>query len=169
MNNSNILFALAFALLFLFACGGSTENANQEPPAAEIEESATSYEVEVGSLSTLADHYFALKNALVASRADTAQAIAQHWAETGEAEAAWKTVAENSDLEAQRKAFEAITEAAYVKLKEAPDGKVYVQYCPMAFEGKGAKWLSQEEAVRNPYFGDEMLKCGSVEEVLGKR
>ena len=42
-------------------------------------------------------------------------------------------------------------------------GKLYYQYCPMAFNNKGAYWLSNEEAIRNPYFGDKMLKCGLVE------
>jgi Cu(I)/Ag(I) efflux system membrane fusion protein len=36
----------------------------------------------------------------------------------------------------------------------------------MAFNDKGAYWLSDKEAIRNPYFGDKMLTCGSVEETL---
>jgi Cu(I)/Ag(I) efflux system membrane fusion protein len=44
--------------------------------------------------------------------------------------------------------------------------KVYNQYCPMADNNKGAYWLSKEEQVFNPYFGDAMLKCGSVKQVI---
>lgn len=45
-------------------------------------------------------------------------------------------------------------------------GTYYVQHCPMAFNDEGADWISAEEAIRNPYFGDRMLKCGLVEQVL---
>ncbi|AEE51342.1 efflux RND transporter periplasmic adaptor subunit [Haliscomenobacter hydrossis] len=45
-------------------------------------------------------------------------------------------------------------------------GAIYVQHCPMAFNNRGADWLSGEEKVLNPYFGDEMLNCGFVKENL---
>lgn len=44
--------------------------------------------------------------------------------------------------------------------------KVYQQFCPMVNSDKGAFWLSAEEEIMNPYFGDSMLKCGSVEEII---
>ena len=44
--------------------------------------------------------------------------------------------------------------------------KVYVQYCPMANDDTGGYWLSEEEDILNPYFGDEMLRCGEVERSL---
>jgi len=43
---------------------------------------------------------------------------------------------------------------------------VYTQFCPMADNDKGAYWLSKEEEIFNPYFGDAMLSCGSVEQVI---
>jgi hypothetical protein len=36
----------------------------------------------------------------------------------------------------------------------------------MAFDNRGAHWLSDESTIKNPYFGDKMLTCGSVEEVV---
>ena len=42
----------------------------------------------------------------------------------------------------------------------------YLQFCPMANDGKGAFWLSQESKVKNPYYGKSMLTCGSVKETL---
>jgi len=36
----------------------------------------------------------------------------------------------------------------------------------MANNDKGAFWLSDDEQVLNPYFGDMMLKCGTVEQVI---
>jgi Cu(I)/Ag(I) efflux system membrane fusion protein len=44
--------------------------------------------------------------------------------------------------------------------------KVYHQFCPMADKNKGAYWLSKEEKVINPYFGDAMLTCGEVKQVI---
>ena len=36
----------------------------------------------------------------------------------------------------------------------------------MAGNDKGAYWLSKESKIKNPYFGDEMLTCGSVKETI---
>jgi Cu(I)/Ag(I) efflux system membrane fusion protein len=36
----------------------------------------------------------------------------------------------------------------------------------MAFENKGARWLQQDEEVRNPYFGAAMFRCGEVEKQI---
>lgn len=44
--------------------------------------------------------------------------------------------------------------------------KVFVEFCPMANNDKGAYWLSKEEKILNPYFGDDMLSCGSVKQVI---
>lgn len=44
--------------------------------------------------------------------------------------------------------------------------KLYVQFCPMADNDKGAYWLSRAEKVINPYFGSAMLTCGEVKQVI---
>ena len=44
--------------------------------------------------------------------------------------------------------------------------KVYLQYCPMADDDKGAYWLSGERQVLNPYFGTAMLTCGEVKQII---
>jgi Cu(I)/Ag(I) efflux system membrane fusion protein len=38
----------------------------------------------------------------------------------------------------------------------------------MAFDFDGAEWLSDSDQIRNPYFGDKMLTCGSVEDTITK-
>ncbi len=43
---------------------------------------------------------------------------------------------------------------------------VYVNYCPMALNDTGAYWLSEFEEIKNPYFGDAMLSCGEVKQIL---
>jgi membrane fusion protein, copper/silver efflux system len=69
-----------------------------------------------------------------------------------------------SDINVQREQFSTLTNhltetLEYFKLKV---DVVYVTYCPMAFDDKGAYWLSEFEAIKNPYFGDAMLTCGEI-------
>lgn len=44
--------------------------------------------------------------------------------------------------------------------------KVYKQFCPMANSDIGAIWLSKENEIMNPYFGEAMLKCGTIEKII---
>jgi Cu(I)/Ag(I) efflux system membrane fusion protein len=44
--------------------------------------------------------------------------------------------------------------------------KVFITFCPMADSDKGAYWLSKDEKVINPYFGNAMLTCGEVKQVI---
>ena len=45
-------------------------------------------------------------------------------------------------------------------------GTVYVAHCPMAYDYEGADWLTTKAEIRNPYFGAEMLSCGTLTESL---
>jgi hypothetical protein len=81
---------------------------------------------------------------------------------------ALKGMQSTDDLEKKRAAFTAVTENLYKSIKAYGLGGLtaYYEFCPMAFDNQGAYWLSDNDAIRNPYFGDRMLKCGSVEEKL---
>ena len=73
-------------------------------------------------------------------------------------------IALSGDLEEQRRHFVSLNEhlialAQKLDLSESP---LYVQHCPMANQNKGALWLSDNKEIRNPYYGDAMLTCGSV-------
>ncbi|WP_027179548.1 efflux RND transporter periplasmic adaptor subunit [Maridesulfovibrio bastinii] len=46
------------------------------------------------------------------------------------------------------------------------DHPVYEIFCPMAFDFKGAKWLQNDQKIRNPYFGKAMQECGEVQRQL---
>lgn len=73
-------------------------------------------------------------------------------------------ISKAKDIGEQRIHFEPLSDA----IIEAADNFglkiniVYVQFCPMAFDDKGAYWLSESQEILNPYFGDEMLTCGEV-------
>ncbi len=75
-----------------------------------------------------------------------------------------------SDLscERQRLVFAQISADMYSLLKavSAKNSGAYKQFCPMAFNNKGAYWLSDEDEIRNPYFGKKMLECGEVQDSL---
>ena len=130
------------------------------------------------SESSLLSSYYNLKNALVSSNAEAASAGATAFVKAIDA-AGKETVndstrkvlladagaiAETKDLKVQRVKFATLSAnmfalAKVVKLSTAP---VYQQYCPM----KKASWLSDNKAIKNPYYGSAMLTCGSVKETL---
>ena len=83
--------------------------------------------------------------------------------ELGFTEAVQK-ISSEEDVNVQREYFEAVTAGVKALVeKHITSGTLYYQYCPMAFEGKGAYWISNEKEVFNPYFGDVMLHCGTVD------
>lgn len=43
----------------------------------------------------------------------------------------------------------------------------YIEHCPM-FGEEGADWLSKEKEIRNPYYGEKMLNCGEMVKVIGE-
>lgn len=72
------------------------------------------------------------------------------------------------DLKNQRIQFKALSESLTIIVEAfgLHGIKVYKDYCPMAINDKGAIWLSEVEEIRNPYFGEKMLKCGEVQKVI---
>lgn len=74
----------------------------------------------------------------------------------------------SDDISAQRRSFNTLSDNLYKSAKAFGLGgkEAYYQHCPMAFNNEGAYWLSDQEKIRNPYFGDKMLTCGEVKEKL---
>lgn len=69
------------------------------------------------------------------------------------------------DIKKQRILFGEVTQPIYKLAKNAKlKSAVYYQNCPM-FEG-GANWLSKDSAVKNPFYGNQILSCGSTVETL---
>lgn len=129
-------------------------------------------------LPQLLTHYYNIKNALVVGDANAASAnalafvkavnsigykvISEGNIHTLANDAA--KISENKDIKKQRDYFanfsaNMATVAKSVKLTEQP---VYLAWCPM----KKAAWLSNEKAIKNPYYGSSMLTCGQVTETL---
>lgn len=74
---------------------------------------------------------------------------------------------EHSDIEEKRNYLNSLSTSLFTLLKAGDiQTEAYLQHCPMAFNNQGAYWVSDKEEIRNPYYGDKMLKCGSVKETL---
>ncbi|HEY8936024.1 MAG TPA: DUF3347 domain-containing protein [Cyclobacteriaceae bacterium] len=121
------------------------------------------------------EHYLHVKDALVASNSSDAKkgaselqkALKDIDASAAAMEASSK-IAASSDLNEQRKTFSTLSNemTTLVKGEKLSTGMVYLEYCPMANGNMGAYWLSNEKQIKNPYFGDMMLTCGSVKEII---
>ena len=127
------------------------------------------------SLNEVYTNYLRVKSALVNSDSALVMKTATQMnnaIEDAEATKQLKATAElisvTKDINKQRDFFVTLTAEVEKMIKgaEITSGEVYKQYCPMAFEGKGGYWLSNSKEVRNPYYGDKMLKCGSVQETI---
>ena len=78
-------------------------------------------------------------------------------------------IAATDDIEKQREHFATLSNEAYDLAKSFGAGKtVYHEHCPMALNDKGAMWLSESKEIKNPYYGEKMLSCGTVEEIIEK-
>lgn len=78
-----------------------------------------------------------------------------------------KKIADAKKIEDQRKTLIPLTKNMYALMKIAKtETPTYYQFCPMANGGKGANWLSKENEVKNPYYGNEMLTCGKTVETI---
>ncbi|WP_187770995.1 efflux RND transporter periplasmic adaptor subunit [Cyclobacterium marinum] len=56
-----------------------------------------------------------------------------------------------------------------IKLVEAfgpGNEKLYVDYCPMADDNKGAFWLSASKEIQNPFMAEAMRTCGEVKQEI---
>ncbi|MGB3799864.1 MAG: efflux RND transporter periplasmic adaptor subunit, partial [Lewinella sp.] len=80
-----------------------------------------------------------------------------------------ESLSETTDLADQRRQFGFFSQALINTLTAfGADHELYVQRCPMAFDNEGANWISEDAEIRNPYFGDAMLTCGSTIDTLNR-
>ncbi len=136
-------------------------------------------------LTQLTEEYFKVKNSLVSDDATATQKAAagvqsglskvdmnlvkgaahdQWMMIRSEIQKATALIVKESEIANQRRHFAPLSQA-FLELTETfglTKDKVYKEYCPMAFDSKGAYWLSESEEIRNPYFGKSMLTCGEV-------
>ena len=78
------------------------------------------------------------------------------------------SVKTRDNIDHQREHFTMMSEDIYDLVRAFGGGQaLYHDHCPMYNKDNGgAMWLSETKEVKNPYFGSEMPKCGTVEEVI---
>lgn len=185
-----IAAVLAFVAFKVFYKKSGDEKPEEKQDPLAIRENTGPFNE---SFEKLLGAYYQLKDALVASdsaKASTAAALVTGAADSlrleeiqgdstgviketarsfsGTISTSAKALAAEKNLDAKRKEFEVIADAIWslTRTVKYKGQKVYWQFCPMAFNDKGAYWMSNQREIRNPYFGDAMLECGSVEDSL---
>jgi len=142
-------------------------------------------------LTKVFDQYINLKNALVKADAQKAAKFVREILYSlekvdmgllkGDAHMVWmnqleklktegEKIAESHNIDFQRKIFKYLSETfiASVKRFGVDSETIYVQFCPMADNEIGALWMSLEEQISNPYYGDMMLRCGEVKDIINQ-
>ena len=169
-----ISYAFLLATLLSFAsCSSTSEETTQGSEATATREEHAK-EAKEETIVNVVNEYLSIKNALVASNAETAQAGAVKLlgvvdaTEMPEVQQETKELAAVNNIDSLRTHFDLLSVALYEEIKQHPDSSrtLYKQYCPMAFNNQGAFWLSTEKEIKNPYYGDKMMNCGRVEEEL---
>ena len=196
MKNARILLFAFLGAISLNSCGENQKNNEEaDDPGmpmqnemhsdqdgemsemnANLDDGAVTADVEFSdaSLSPVFNHYMHVKTALVNSNPEEAQSGAEMLVKAlnnmegnGKAMSAAREIAQTEDMNEQRTNFLNLSAGIETMLSGAvASGEIYKQYCPMAFDGQGGSWLSASQEVRNPYFGDKMLKCGSVRDTI---
>lgn len=178
-----LVMPLAVSIL-IASCGnnGTSENKQEKDTAnheghdmSEKSSSTGKLSVKDDKLNAVYQHYVHLTTALINGNAAEAK-IASNAIEVGIKEVpGGESIAANAakittagDIEAQRAAYSPLSNdfIALVKKSGVAGGELYVDYCPMALNDKGAYWLSANKEIRNPYFGDKMMNCGEVKETI---
>lgn len=171
-----VFFTTAVSALTLSACGPQQQNETHQTDVQQEHSPGSEVSGPVfddQQLTVVYQRYIQLKDALVDSDADKAKSEAaglraelDKTARGEKAAAHAAGIAETTDIGAQRTAFSELSNAmtALVKASELTAGGVYLAFCPMANNDAGAYWLASEQEIRNPYFGEKMMKCGTVKE-----
>jgi len=158
------------------------------PPAKTVKPAVAASPVFSGQVDGVLRAYLSVKDALVASdTAATNRAASDFLAKlartdasalSGQAHGKWEayrkmmarttvTLQATAHLDDKRTGLEELSKLMYGVIRDfGLQTTLYKQYCPMALNDKGAFWLSAQPEIRNPYFGDQMLACGQVQEVL---
>ncbi|MCG9971818.1 DUF3347 domain-containing protein [Christiangramia crocea] len=175
------LSLMVFSVIFLTSCKEAKENQSVEVNTPEEVKKAEKKVADVadqdfidGMTGKIWHNYLEIKMALTRDDADKAKDVAKSMAdsfssEREEMKSIAQQLAETDDIEKQRQLFADFTEKAGPMFEEAlSKGTIYKKFCPMAFNNKGAYWYADVEEITNPYFGDKMLDCGTVEKTIKK-
>lgn len=179
MIKNRILGLVVMAVLLVSSCGEANKKSVQENKASKEEIISNTPNKDMAQVTFKNDNtnilfegYLKIKKALIQSNAATVQMEAGKILATMEySNNDLKTITQDlvdtDNLEEQRQLFSNFTTAMEVVLKaDLNNGTIYKQFCPMAFSNKGGYWFSEVSEIRNPYYGEMMLTCGTVKETI---
>ncbi|MGF1556209.1 efflux RND transporter periplasmic adaptor subunit [Paucihalobacter sp.] len=169
--------------------GIDSSNSEKQPDTSNKNERMEVSEAFQEQLKMVFENYISLKNALVEDESKKVITEAKNLLENlskvdmkqlknDDAHNRWMTLekelkavansmSNTSNIKAQRDHFKHFSSHIITAVELfGVNEKVYLQFCPMADQNKGAYWLSTEEKVYNPYFGDAMLTCGEVKQII---
>ena len=175
MKTGITLIAAIVLSTIMTACGGNNNDdgmveSTSEKGMNDMMEDDNPGNIQSG-MSPMMASYMDIKNALVSDNPKKAGKAAERMLESPGLTDALKNslqgVAGSGDLKEQRKHFSELSEQMYRMAKEGDMGEtLYWNHCPMAMNNSGANWLSMSEKISNPYMGQKMPGCGSVQETL---
>ncbi|MEP2025391.1 MAG: DUF3347 domain-containing protein [Reichenbachiella sp.] len=172
---------IIIASLFLSACSSNPKSNTEATPEpveaiAETADSTATEGVKFKSkgIQTIYGAYEKLRDALVATDFETAKTFAAELSEAlKEDESTWQqaSIADGimnaSEIETARAVFSELNNSMESVFEGAVEsGEINKCFCPMALDNAGASWFSTTKEIKNPYFGDKMLKCGVVKKTI---
>lgn len=174
-GNTSAFLGMLVAMAVMASCKGEPQKQQAEQPAAAAPATEQGIAFREEGTGKTFEAYLSLKDAFIASDAEAVARAADAMNrqlgpdQTGLGEVL-TTIGQAGGIEAQRALLPELTAKLEPVLRdEMQSGTIYKQFCPMAFDNKGASWLSDSQEIRNPYFGDMMLTCGKVEDMLVAR
>jgi hypothetical protein len=176
---TGLVMIAAIALsTFMTACSGNKNDNQNDMMEKMSEEDGMGDMMNEGDnamqsdMSPMRTSYMEIKDALVSDNPENASKAAKEMMEMpemGDMQSSLKGIADSQDLKEQRKSFSELSKQMYNTAKSGDMGDtMYWNHCPMAMGGDGANWLSMNEKISNPYMGQKMPGCGSVQETLNK-
>jgi len=148
---------------------------NSDTTSQVVKTSVADVELKDTKVQAIYNGYIALKDALVGTKFEDAKKTAAvlktdlaNYKGCENTSLIADKIATAKDIAAQRKDFTALSADVIALFKHADlvKGSIFVQHCPMANNGDGGDWLSAEQKIQNPYYGDEMMECGRIVETI---
>lgn len=180
--------SMAIITISAAACNSDTTQKNNTDVKAPQSSNDTGTKT-IASIKEIVGHYLELKNALANDNGKEAAAHGKAMVEAIEklnktsltaaqkkvyddvaddAKEMAEHIGSNGDkIEHQREHFDMLSKDIYDLVKAFGAGQtLYQDFCPMYNDKKGATWLSETKAIKNPYLGKKMPTCGSVKEEI---
>lgn len=148
---------------------GETKTKVSEIEGTEVDQSATGISIDVAK--RILPNYLKLQSTLAGDDLDGSKAALKQMMEStghhGALPDLIHTMLAAEDLDGIRKPhFETLSNWMIEAVENDPnafDQDLYRMNCSMVYPDRGADWIQADDKLLNPYWGSQMLRCGSVE------